>query len=99
MVGGALAVWVTTQMYVHRTVRPVHAFRVAVVPLFSASTFLVVASYIDMNPWLLAPSLAVAYFGIAPLLDRRVLSCLRELVYAGSESDLNTRRDASETST
>jgi hypothetical protein len=47
---------------------------------------LVAARAWGASPWLAAPVLTLAYFALAPLLDRRLLPALRLLANAKSDS-------------
>jgi O-antigen/teichoic acid export membrane protein len=88
MLLGSLAVWASAQVSARFFVKPAKGTLSVILPALWALALGAAASHVDvgLNPWLLAALVGVAYWGMAPLLDRSLLSDLRSLAAAKSDA-------------
>lgn len=84
MVAGALGVWLSAQLFALLRVRKADGTNTLVLPTLWALIVGVGGSRLNMSPWLVAPAAAIAYWGLAPLIDRKLISELKLL--AGAKS-------------
>lgn len=84
MVAGSIAVWISAQLFALLRVRRADGTATTVLPALWALIVGIGASQLSLTPWLVATAAIVAYWGAAPLLDRRLLADLRHLAAAKS---------------
>jgi len=86
MVAGAVAVWAYAHLSATHYVRKIPGVAVTLVPMALAAAALAVASQLHFTRWVVGPGLVLAFFGVAPLVDRALIADARTL--ASAKSDL-----------
>jgi O-antigen/teichoic acid export membrane protein len=87
MVAGGLAVWVAAHFFARKHVGPLPGGLMTLLPAGVALAAYATSQVWSTSPWLAAPVLTLAYFALAPLLDRRLLADLRLLANAKSDRE------------
>jgi O-antigen/teichoic acid export membrane protein len=85
MVAGGLAVWAAAHFFARRQVGPLPGGFMTLLPAGLALGAVLVSRAWGASPWVAAPALTVAFFALAPLVDRRLVSDLRLLANAKSD--------------
>lgn len=86
MVAGGLAVWAAAHFFAKKHVGPLPGGLMTLLPAGLALGAFVASRSWGASPWIAAPTLTLAYFVLAPLVDRRLLEDVRLLARAKSDT-------------